>query len=222
MERFRSAGILLFRTRSDGSDVEVLMQIEDNMGSRRCKYHAPPARTCPEGVGCSFLHIDTPALWPDEKPALRLNFIGGKRDSGEAQAWQTAVREFCEETKGLLTAGFVRRLLERGCATLDVPGFYTLFLAWDNARALTPQFFADFAARPRQPPLACATELLWVGLRDLCGAPPKWNDTLGYYITLKDPHGGATQRQVSISNLVWGTIQETVPLIQEFASAKPS
>lgn len=209
---YRAAGLLMLRVRQaeDGKAVvEVLMQIEDNGGSRRCKFHCPGVSRCREGSACQFLHIDDPAESPDERPMSRLTFLGGKREPHETRAEETATREFCEEIHEMIPRNVVASLVAPGsshrvCA-INAHGSFVLFVADSPPGLERFDLPALYASQPRNPPLACAFEILWVRFEELL-RPAQWNARIGYHLNITRA-GEKHLVPVPISNLVWSTLK---------------
>lgn len=211
---YRAAGLLPFRRAATGR-VEALLQIEDNWGSRRCRFYAPyasPPRTCRMGQACEFLHISTVAEWPDERRMLRLNFLGGKREDYEDDPYATAVREFSEECKELVSVPWAMVVFGGGPRVkLRTHGAYRLYLVGDREGKLPPDLVPLFARLPPDPPLACGIELRWVDVAELL-AGAKWDGTHGYHLLL----GG---QPVAISNLVWSALGAYKKTIRDYATS---
>ncbi len=215
-DAYAAAGILVFRRGSDNA-IEVLMQIEENWGSKRCKFHAPPRSVCWEGEACRFLHISSLNTSPDERTMLRLNFLGGKReDVDAAQSARTAAREFSEETKGLVSPVEAARFIQQSdTVELHAPGDYRLFLVADRSASLPAGLLEYYRRLPMDPPLACAVELVWVAMEDiqrLLPRPSPWDADLGYHMVLH------ATRRVAITNLVWATLAKQGTQLSLFAS----
>lgn len=216
---FKSAGVLMVRVRQTQSPpmaiVEALLQVEYNMGTRRCKFHVPGVSTCREGDECEFLHLEQPERIVDERPMNRLTFFGGKREPGEQIPEETAAREFFEELHEMLPRPLLDALIKQGskhriCALLTHGAFVLHVL--EEPRGLDKYDLpAIYASLPPNPPLACATELVWVRFEELL-RPAAWNPELGYHLMLTVKEGGAPT-PMPISNLVWSTLRLHGPVI---------
>lgn len=200
MQPYKAAGVLPWCNTAQGPS--VLMAFEENRGSWRCKFHAPPLRQCQDGADCAFLHIDAPETSPDERPMNRLNFLGGKREPGDADASVTAAREFHEETHGLVSLA-AAHALTRAATMLRTRGHYHLFLgglAATGTASAPHDLPRHYAAKPRAPPLACALELVWVPVAEFV-APVGWDATLGYHLVVQG-------QKRPVTNLVWAFLEQ--------------
>jgi 8-oxo-dGTP pyrophosphatase MutT (NUDIX family) len=215
MDPYKAAGVLPFRLHE--RTVQVLLAIEENWGTRRCKFHAP-GRRCHEGAACPYLHIDALELAPDERKMLRLNFLGGKREHTDADAVMTAAREFSEETHALVSMDAAITFVHQPRAVVQrIPGAYDLVLGWTRTPAggvsgadIGADLPARYAVLPPAPPLACATELLWVPLSTLTGRIAQ-SPTLGYHVTVGD-------RKVPVSNLLWSFLVKHRDILLAFVT----
>lgn len=203
MKPYKAAGILPFLQTDHGA--YALLAFEENRGSWRCKYHRP-GRPCQEGAECSFLHIDTPECSPDEREMNRLNFLGGKREPGDADAATTAAREFHEETHGLVPLAAAHALTRS--VVQRTRGHYDLFLGWLAPTENMASLAQRYAALPRAPPLACALELVWVTVAELT-AVVGWNATMGYHLAVNGRHW-------PITNLLWSFLEQHRNMITDF------
>lgn len=213
MQQHKSAGILPFARLSAGGEVYVLLSFEENAGTRRCKYHNTLEGCRRGGYDCDYIHVEEAALRPEEYEMKRLNMLGGRREEGES-VLQTAIREFSEETGGLIRQGEAVDMIAHRTTKgpYEVPGGYRLYLCYLGPGFLNiDERYFEMSQRPRT---AEADYLVWVPLRELLLEPIQRNEWVGPFVSVRDI-------QYPISHLLVTLLQRHRDTLTHFAAATP-
>jgi len=177
-----AAGVFPLRRNPETQELEVLLASEKTEGTRRCRYFTMPGG-CFDGLQCEYPHLETHTVpTPDEKPAMRLNPLGGKREDFEQESSLTAAREFQEETNfDLITKEEALAFVQQSqvqCVRLY--GAYDLYIAPLQPHLTTNLAEAYARLSERHPYLTCAEALYWIPVSSLLNV--QWDDVLGYHI----------------------------------------
>lgn len=179
----KAAGALPFARLSNG--LHVLLPFEGNGGTRRCKYYGSGEGCRRQDFDCDYIHIEEEALRPEEYDMSRLNLLGGRREEGET-ILQTAVREFSEETAGLIKPIVTLAMLQHATTTGPYAmsgGYQIYFCRLEECFNDIDVHYLEIGRRPRT---AEAEYLVWVPVQELLSLPIKRDDRIGPHISVRE------------------------------------